>query len=541
MAIQTPVVISTSGRAFGLPGRNTSSIRQVLVYGALALLVLVIGVVSGIYSDEPGYIGAVIGVLLVLPLIWNRPALGLYITIGGAFVFETFPLGFPDSITDDSAFFQTLRAVGGPRFLIFSGFEIIAVFTLVAVALRRISEKKIPLETGPLFAAISFYIAMVMFGFLNGVMRGGDVEAALWEIRTQVYLFVAYLIAVNTITNRKQLPIIFWVIIGSVALKGLIGSWRFLITLDGKLGGITSIARTSNSVMAHEESYLFALFFCFILILYLFRSHRGQLLVAILVMAPVVLAFLINQRRAGNLALMLGVAFILVMAFFLLRPQRKQLLIGCLLIAVITPIYFAATWNSKSIIAEPTRAVRSLVFPEGRDTTSNLSREIEALDLKYNIQGSPIIGRGYGRSIIFFIPIPAQNYDFYFWDIVPHNTILWVWMRLGVVGFSAFWFMSGRGIVHALLVAKNARDKYIQSTAIFGVISMLTWLLMATFDMGLVDFREMILVGAMMGIVSRLPYMPEYHGSNAVEADDEKDQALNAASGRPRTLRIGPG
>ena len=262
---------------------------------------------------------------------------------------------------------------------------------------------------------------------------------------------------------------------------------------------------------------------------------------ALLVMAPVVLSFLVNQRRAGNLALILGVAFIIVMAFFLLRAQRKQLLIGCLLIAVISPIYFAATWTSKSIIAEPTRAIRSLVYPEGRDTTSNLSREIEALDLKYNIQGSPIIGRGYGRSIIFFIPILGQNYDFYFWDIVPHNTILWVWMRLGVVGFSAFWFMSGRGIVHSLLVAKNARDKYIQSTAIFGVISMLTWLLMATFDMGLVDFREMILVGAMMGIVSRLPYMPEYHGTNAAEAEDEQDQAPIAAGGRPRTLRIGPG
>ena len=127
MANQTPVIISASERGFALRNPRLSSIRQLLVYGALAFLVLFIGVVSGSWSDEPGYIGVVIGILLVLPLIWNRPALGLYITIGGAFVFETFPLGFPDSITDDSGFFQTLRAVGGPRFLIFNGFEIIAV------------------------------------------------------------------------------------------------------------------------------------------------------------------------------------------------------------------------------------------------------------------------------------------------------------------------------------------------------------------------------------------------------------------------------
>ena len=133
MANQTPAIISASGRHFALRNRNLSTIRQLFVYSTLAFLVLVIGVISGLWSEEPGYIGVVFGLLLVLPLIWNRPALGLYIMIGGAFVFETFPLGFPDSITDDSGFFQTLRAVGGPRFLIVSGFEIIAVFTLVAM------------------------------------------------------------------------------------------------------------------------------------------------------------------------------------------------------------------------------------------------------------------------------------------------------------------------------------------------------------------------------------------------------------------------
>ena len=95
--------------------------------------------------------------------------------------------------------------------------------------------------------------------------------------------------------------------------------------------------------------------------------------------------------------------------------------------------------------------------------------------------------------------------------------------------------------MQSLLVAKNARDKYIQGTAVFVVVSLLTWLLMATFDMGLVDFREMILVGAMMGIVSRLPYMPEYHGTNAIESEDEQYQAPNAAGDRPRISRIGPG
>lgn len=546
MAFQTPVIISASKWGSTLQRHKLSSTRQLVIFGSLSFLVLIIGVASGLYSDEPGFIGAVIGILLVLPLIWNRPTIGLYIVIGGVFVFETFPLGFPDSITDDNGFFRTLRAVGGPSIFFFNGFEAIALFTLATIALKRLSERKLPLETGPLFLAISFYMVIVLFGFANGVARGGDISAAIWEVRSQLYLFVGYLIAVNTISNRGQLPIIFWIIIATVALKGLIGSWRYLITLDAKLVGIGSIARNANSILAHEESYFFALFFGFILILYLFRSHRGQLIVSILIMAPVILSFLTNQRRAGNLALMLGIAFIVVLAFYVLKNRRKQLLIGCLIVAVISPIYMAATWTSKSIIAEPTRAVRSLILPEGRDATSNLSREIEAIDLKYNIQSSPIIGRGYGKSIVFYIPIPGIKYEFIYWDIVPHNTILWVWMRLGVVGFSAFWFMSGRSIVHSLLVAKNARDSYIQSAAVFAVISILTWLLMATFDMGLVDFRQMILVGVMMGMVGKLPQMPEYRGTSVVDDVEEstgaeQERGPNTLGGQPRTELIGPG
>ena len=113
-------------------------------------------------------------------------------------------------------------------------------------------------------------------------------------------------------------------------------------------------------------------------------------------------------------------------------------------ILLFTPVYLGATWNSNSAIAEPTSAIRSLIQPNARDADSNDFREIEAVNLKYNITINPILGRGYSKDIIFFIPMPFIGDLFVWWDIIPHNTILWVWMRLGFLGFLAFWFLVGR-------------------------------------------------------------------------------------------------
>ncbi len=474
------------------------------LYGLVALAALIVGAYAGGSHANAALGGTLAGLVLVLPLLWNRPVLGVYLLVGGATVFETFILGFPDSLTDRVPFFQNMSSVGGPDILITSAAEIIMVFSLGAVILRRMSTGQTPVELGPLFWAVAPYTAMVGFGLVYGVGTGGNWEIALWEARAQIYLFLVYMLVVNTIRDPRHVGRLMWLFMAGVALKGFIGLWRFLVTLQGDLVNVAEMSNT-NSILSHEESFLFALFFLLALALFLFRSHRGQLWFACLAALPVLIAFLANQRRVGTLALLAGIVLVTFFAYLLIKSRRRVIMAVAVTLAVLLPVYIGAMWNSTSVVAEPARAVKSLIQPNERDAGSNDYRVIEAENLKYNIYMNPILGRGYGKPIIFFVPMPFIGNIFVWWDIIPHNTVLWVWMRLGYIGFAAFWLFIGRSLVAAVLAARQARTPYFQSFAVFTVAALSAWVMMGALDMGLVDYRETVLMGTLVGLLACLP------------------------------------
>jgi len=482
-------------------------VRTFLLYSAFGSIILLAGVSARLYTREPMIVPTIIGFILILPLIWNRPSLGVYILVGGAVVFETFPLHFPDSITDGTRFFQTFSARFGPSFLLVNAAEMVMVATLATVALRRMAVGDRPLSFGPMISAIGVYAAMVAFGLVYGLGRGGNLESALWEVRGQAYLGLTYLMVVNTINEKRQVNRLLWIFLIGIALKGVIGSWRFLVTMGADLGRMEEVSRNADSILSHEESYFFALLFAFALILFLFRSHRAQLWFISLAASPVLVAMIVNQRRAGFLVLILAVTVVVCLAYRFLEFRRRAILGLCLILALFLLIYIGANWNSTGLLAEPIRAVRSLVQPNERDSRSNSYREIEALNLKYNIQENPLLGSGYGHSITFYIPLPWIGGRFADWDIIPHNTILWVWMRLGVVGFSAFWFLVGRSILGSMMITKHLSDPYLKSIGVFTVAVLVTWVFVGMIEMGLTGFRELILIGFLIGLVSQTPQM----------------------------------
>ena len=419
--------------------------------------------------------------------------------------------------------------------MLVNGAELLLAFSLITVALRRMADRKRPLEFGPLFGAIALYTVMVAFGFVNGMRRGGDLDIALWEMRGQIYLILVYLLVVNTVDTKQQVARLFWIFMAGVAIKGLVGTWRFLITMEGNLENVQLLTQNSNSILSHEESYLFALFLVLALILFLFRGHRLQVWFAVVAAGPIIIAMLANERRTGMLALLMGILMAVSLTYLFDKGRRRPILIVTVALLFFVPIYVAATWNGTGVVAEPARALRSLVAPDPKDFESNDYRRIEDLDLKYNIQSNPILGHGYGKTINFYIPLPYIGDRFYFWDIIPHNTVLWIWLRLGVFGFSAFWFMIGRSIVASMMVARDLQDPYLKSIGIFVVIALVTWIFTGLVDMGIVGMRETVLIGALMGVVTKIPGMQQNADTEA--ADDR----VTRHSSRPRRIGLPTG
>ena len=81
------------------------------------------------------------------------------------------------------------------------------------------------------------------------------------------------------------------------------------------------------------------------------------------------------------------------------------------------------------------------------DQSSDLYRQIEAFNLWFTIRTAPLTGVGFGNPFYQPYPLPPlSNFEFRFY--IPHNSFLWVWLKLGIVGFVAMLFLTARTIQH---------------------------------------------------------------------------------------------
>lgn len=482
--------------------RKIGMLRYLLVAPLMALVVVGFGIGLGVSTAQPFPMIALSVLLIIAAMVWKRPIFGIYLLVAGTVVFEAFRLNFPDSFTDTIPFFQSFANSGLPLPLF--PVELLMLAVIGIIILKRIATRATPLQTGPLFWAGLFFSVMVLTGVIHGIMTGGEFSMALWEARAQFYLFLVYLAVYNLVETRTQVRRIMWVFLAGIAFKGIVGSFRFVVILGLDASRINEFT-DYNSLLAHEESYFFAMFLAFIGITLLLRSNKSQLFFTLVFAAPVMLAFLANQRRAGTLALILAIMITGFLVFAVAKWRRKQLALLAILAFLLLPPYVVLFGESNSLIAQPAHSIASLWRPSDRDSSSNVYRDLERENLKINIVNAPIVGQGYGKPIPIHVIFPDLTSIFDLWAFIPHDTIFWVWMRLGIFGFIAFWFWAGRSVLVATHAAVTLREPYHKGIAILTVAMMAGWLAIAVVDMGLVDFRSTVIIGAFTGLAAKLP------------------------------------
>src|SRR5437016_14680382 len=119
----------------------------------------------------------------------------------------------------------------------------------------------------------------------------------------------------------------------------------------------------------------------------------------------------------------------------------------------------------------------------------------------------------FGKPYLHPIPLTTlfqaiQAEDIYY-GYVPHNNIYWVWMRLGAIGFFAFWYLIGAIIVRGCLIARRLRDPYLQLVAIYIIAVVFIEIVVAFADYQLFLYRNVIYVGLLIGILMKLPALDE--------------------------------
>jgi phosphate starvation-inducible membrane PsiE len=475
----------------------------------VGLIAILVGIGLGL-TVYPGLavLAAVPPALLLLNWIWREPVRGFYLVIAGTFIFEIFPLGFPDSLTDKVPFFLNLNNANSSAGL--SGIpiapaEILMLSVIVIWFVAGVAHRNLTLVGGPLVSAYVAFALIVLATEVHGILGRGDWLKSLWEVRPQAYGFIAFLLAANLIKTRRHMLQLTVVVLVAVAIKVGIALFRFFVTLHGNDAAY-------EAIMAHEESYFFALFILATLVAAIWGRGLNRRIMFVLVVGAALsfFAMLVNHRRSAELALIAGAAVVMVLAIRFDDKQRGRWLGLTLLVVVAVTILTVGYWNhTTGLVGELVRPIRSLFVPDQRDYLSNIYRVAENANIQFTFKSSPLFGTGFGIPMIVIFPMADISYVYPLWNYIPHNTVLWIGMRMGALGYVAFFGLLAMAILQACRQLATRRDPLINSFAAFAVAAIVAEMIQGYNDLQLDSYRNLIVFGAVLGLINRLPQLAD--------------------------------
>lgn len=504
LASQTDITVFTPQEA----RKKQNDTRLFAIIFAMALLSIPLFLVIG---SEIGYsvitAGVLVATLAMVVAIW--PIVGFFAIAASIFLVEQNQLTISIWTDTLNVFYWPPKYAGLPERPI----GVLILFIFFVIICRNFSTRQKILRGGPVLIPYLMFLACVVIGIIHGLTSGGTLKIVVVEIRPFWYMFVSYILAYNLVTRKIHIQALFWLAIIAAAIKGCQGVYVYLGILQGNLEG-------HREIMAHEESFFFVGLLLLITIFCLHSRHKGQLVAAILVTPPVVIALVANQRRTDYVALLIGmgVAWLLT---FLCKPKART---GLLTILIITGslmiAYIAIFSHVGGALGSPARSIVSVFYPNAADASSNAYRVIENYDLKTTVKESPVIGWGFGKEFLQPMTLADILEEDPYYLYVPHNTIYWVWMRLGAIGYTALWFLIGSVIVRGMALIRHLSDTYLQMAGIFIISIIVMEVIVAYADYQLFFYRNVIYLGILIGILLKLPVLDK--GNEGLSVPQQK-------------------
>lgn len=505
--------------------------RAVMTTLLVAAVTLVFGTIGAfmLFTNVSGQIawllGAVVFASLALPvLVWYYPRAGLYILFVAALSFGGSPGRFYDPLIPTSLvpFWWNISIIGqnfgitALNGISISPAEIFMILAFLTWLIKMVVSRELDIRRGPILPAILCYAAFVTLGFLNGLFHGGDITIALWEVRTQYHLILVFILASNLITDRRHVLALLWMIVLCTAMQS-----TFTVLKYFAIGGQVP----DDGLTMHDEAFMFNLGVMVFLLMAMVRPNRPLAIMSALTVPLVVAAILFSQRRGGIGALIVGFIPLLPLLHHLFKEHRARIVGVGVVIVACSAIYFPLAWNASGPWAMPARALRSQSDPNERDAASNNYRYAEDTDLKFTRDLMPWTGIGYGRP--FSQPQPLPIIFFPLKDFLPHNGILWVWMRIGHFGFLAFLMMLFTVIIRGIQIMKSVRDPLLKCAGILTVLDAAMLYVYSKYDMQLISPRTVFVTATLFGVISVLDKIRAPQDEPEAAASNSQSLALS--------------
>ena len=431
--------------------------------------------------------------IVCLALLWRFPTLAVFTLFFVSTMIEVFPVGFVSTIPNLLPVWRNLTSMGIAPIPV-SPVELLMLTGLAIQFIQGRLRRQDRAPASPVLRLYGVYILIVLIGGVHGMLQGATSNTALQEIRTQVYGAGALCVTIRLMRSRDDFERLGWLIIIGTGLKGLEGTWLYLTSVHGYY----------NELLAHEEALFFPAYYIFLLLMFIFGGARRQKRVGLLLLPCVIVADVSNNRRSSTALLVVALVILVIIIYTVLVERRKRILRVVSCVIVFLTLYAGAFWNSHTGIAQPVQAIKSQFAPDSRDALSNLYRVQEDKNLLAAIQSHLIAGQGYGLPLINVSGIIDLTDIAPLIRFMPHNSVLWVWWRVGLIGFVLFWMTVGWTIVRNCFVIRATSDPYIRRWATFavcvaGILPLFGWL-----DMGLHWYRTAIYCWTVLGVAEVL-------------------------------------
>ncbi len=466
--------------------------RQRLVITALAIgvsalftvLVLMFHIVTAI---------AFVTWIVCAAIAW-RPYVGLCVAFGLTMLFEA---GGADQMMLPGFYLNgSLGSTVGLDGAIASPLELLLILMFAVWLGQGLMRRKFDYRAGTLARPLALFVGALFLGLLRGLSTGGNFNIALWESRFFFYIVICYIIAANTVRTRKQVMILIGIAVLSISLFSVEGAYRRLALIDtGKLGVVPEFA------YSHDDVIFLGTLLLVVLAQWVYGAPRWMKVAGLLLFVPITgFTLLATERRAGYIAIIIGfIAYALVF----LMTHRKAFYTFVVPVVLAGIVYLPVFWNNTSMLGQPARAVRSLTAPDPRDASSNLYRDLELINVRATIHANGLLGVGFGNPFYFIVPLPDLSW-WPFWHYEPHHNILWVWLKMGAIGFIIFFTLMGTAIARCAHVVRTFMQPERRVFAMLTLSGIVMTLVFCYVDLGLVSGRVTIFLGTTMGTLAVL-------------------------------------
>jgi hypothetical protein len=427
--------------------------------------------------------------LVLLPIfLWRKPEYGPTVLLVAALLVEQFGYTVGPRAGAATAGIPLFQGIG-PLHINPADLLLCMLFAIYLARHGLASTR--PLPRTPLAKCLYALLGVVILGIAVGKLHGGQLRFAFTETRPYAYLVATFLLASLLITTEKAVRSVLWALVAGIGFKAGQGLLIFL--------SVRHLTARPEAVLAHEEALFFALFLLLVLALWLFEVPGALRTTATALVPVVVAADLANTRRAAWLVLGVGIIVLLTVTFVAVPGRRSSVGRIMIALAVGLAVYLPVYWNKTGGLAQPARALHSSVSPSPRDESSDLYRVQEDANLRLNIRQAGPLGKGFGVPIDYELPIQDISSIDPLIAYIPHNGVLYVLMRMGVLGGIAFWSMLGVGIVGACRLARG-RDR---EAAVIGAVTaaiLVSYAFEGHTDQGFFYYRIAFVIGTLLGL-----------------------------------------